>query len=205
MRFKHRIALQAIEMDAQTIDHALKSDLCCKKYYKNTLSCDQLPKIVKNSLYIINLSESWKNLGSHWVVCCSIPSNDYDIALCCSGGSQIHENKYIQHRVLEYSNNYYAFDKVIQDSNDTACGSISLVISWLLCRHVSAKNILNRFFKNVSSEAYIRDLFACHLAFCLFDIKRGTVASMFLDENFKKKVKNAKKNSRKKKLQSIKH
>lgn len=185
-------------MDAETIDHALRTDICCKKYYRGTLCCDELPKLRLNDLWLVNLSLKSDPIGSHWVVLTSIPSKEYSVALCCSAGSQIHENTYIKNRILEYSSDTYCFDRPLQDPDDTACGAISLLVCYLLSRHVSAVDILNKFYSKVSEKAYIRDLFSCYVVFNLFHIKRGTVTSMFLDPEFLQKLKNAKKITRKK-------
>lgn len=179
------------------IDEALKKDICTRRYYKGVRSCDELESIGKNELWVLNSAVKSHPTGVHWCILTSIPCYDYEVALCDSSGAPLVSNPHFFNLVTNYSQDYYVFDKRLQ-GDDSSCGAFCLLIAFLLCRKISTKNILERFFSNRLLKPYKRSIFVCYLTNTLFNIKSLTVYQMLRDETFIKKLNDAEKRRKKK-------
>lgn len=175
-------------MDEITIFNALNSDPLAKLYFQKTVSCNLLPKLNKNEIYVINDQpapppNSHIN-GTHWLIAHSL--NPDQIEVLCSGGSTINDNKFIKKRVLEYCStwnvDYYYFPSPQQLSTTSACGCYILVYIFFVTRGIFGPEILKKFF--AAQPSFERDLTICHIAKQLFYIDKGTVEELFLDTDF---------------------
>ena len=148
-------------MDGKTFHHILTRDPLnlCIQFFGGIFSLDTFPENPKEGrYYLINLSLSSEDLGSHWVIVNMIRRNSFEVLDSLAHDPNIHYPR-LMRIGKELTKKVYCFPRACQQSWSSSCGLFCLYYSFFISRNYTGKEILNFFFPPLKADQlYLNDI-----------------------------------------------
>ena len=130
------------------IQEFMLKDPFIRRYYGGVIALDEIPKVPKKSVYIVNMDPSHKK-GQHWILIWYHDIPEYFDPLGHFPSAQMQESLFLK------KSSFYTNTRQVQPPFSVRCGEYCLFYAYYRARGYSMKKIMDKFY---SSRLKFNDL-----------------------------------------------
>ena len=169
-------------MDSKELSDICTQDFLINKIFRGVYSIDNIPEILPNTAFIVNLSKH-DEFGTQWILLLMSKPEEKIIYFICSLNTNPTKYPLLYSIILKTGYKLWTIGRQIQSNRSTCCGCYVIFFLWLCSRLFSPSEIVKDFFYyRTNIELYKNDILCAIVISTIFNLR--SASQLLLDLSF---------------------